>query len=457
MTAATPVQQVSSRTSARDKSIARTRWCGHALGAIVTGFILADLLRPPFVAVNAESEASSHVVPVVVTVLHLVLNMAVIVPPILLALVEPVELKRLGTFPIWAGGLVLIALLSLIGVDLKAYAYVFTLALTFAAGSLLAATRYGRTVGAEALISTTAIGCGFALVIAIGMNEYNWGRLASRAGPTYWGMVALMAFSMAPAIRRRALRAGVVVVACAAFVLCSARGGMVASAMAALVWVAITLRVAPSRQRGWIIAVIMGGLVVSPVTLAWIGDHLLELSDARRGIGSGATGRAAAWAQAWQLFVDHPWLGVGYRQHEHYITAATSAHQAYLAVLAELGVIGFALYLILLLGALANAVIRATREPISRISFALASFFTAYLVIGFTENLALATGLAMPVAMMLLSPIAWSRDMRQTRGGAPPRRSSRHRSNMRRETAFMPGIYGAEPDIRVVDDGKMRS
>jgi O-antigen ligase len=74
-------------------------------------------------------------------------------------------------------------------------------------------------------------------------------------------------------------------------------------------------------------------------------NKVLMFNDPRRGIDSGATGREAAWKQAIQVFEQHPMLGVGYRHHEEYITAATSAHQAYLAAAADMGIIGLMLYL----------------------------------------------------------------------------------------------------------------
>jgi len=78
-------------------------------------------------------------------------------------------------------------------------------------------------------------------------------------------------------------------------------------------------------------------------------DRFFALSAADRGFGSGATGRITAWKTTWDLFLRHPVLGVGFRAHEHILKVDTSAHNGYLATLAEVGIIGFlaVMYLVL--------------------------------------------------------------------------------------------------------------
>ncbi|WP_340318249.1 O-antigen ligase family protein [Rhizorhabdus argentea] len=391
------------------RSIFRTKLCGISLGLIITGLIMSDFLRPPFVAVNINSEASSHVIPPLVTAIHLVANIVLLIPSIILAMFEPIDFRNLGIFPLLAGALVIIAMLSIIAnIDSRSMVYIAVLALTFTSSALFIGSRHGRTIGAEAFMASLAIGCGASLVIAIALGEYSWGRLASRAGPTYWGMVAIMTFSLAFALRKPMLRFGVIGLACAALVLCSARGGMLAVSLAAIVVAAVTLNRTPAKQRGRLVAILIPVLIVSPVALAWAADHLLAISDPSRGMSSGATGRTYAWAEAWSLFEEHPFLGIGYRRHEQFITAATSAHEAYLAVLAEMGVAGLFFYVVLLVGAAVRMTSRALREDDALVPLTAASFMWAYILIGLTENLALNTGLAMPLTMMFVTALGWS-------------------------------------------------
>lgn len=60
-----------------------------------------------------------------------------------------------------------------------------------------------------------------------------------------------------------------------------------------------------------------------------------------RTVASGA-GRFVIWQEAWELFLSHPLFGVGYRTHEVLMPSRVAAHNGYLAMLAEIGVIGFA-------------------------------------------------------------------------------------------------------------------
>jgi O-antigen ligase len=43
----------------------------------------------------------------------------------------------------------------------------------------------------------------------------------------------------------------------------------------------------------------------------------------------------------WELFLRNPVLGVGFRAHEQVLNVGSSAHNGYLATLAEVGIVGF--------------------------------------------------------------------------------------------------------------------
>lgn len=101
---------------------------------------------------------------------------------------------------------------------------------------------------------------------------------------------------------------------------------------------------------------LMGLLLIFVAVAAFYSDIVLHHSekffavhDKWRGIGTGATGRQFAWRATWKLFLSSPIIGVGFRAHEHLIKIASSSHNGYLALLAEIGAFGFisAVYLIL--------------------------------------------------------------------------------------------------------------
>lgn len=61
------------------------------------------------------------------------------------------------------------------------------------------------------------------------------------------------------------------------------------------------------------------------------------------------TGRVDIWMQGLELFVEHPLIGVGTGMYQYTIELQRAAHNAYLEILVELGLVGFSLFLIILL------------------------------------------------------------------------------------------------------------
>jgi O-antigen ligase len=101
------------------------------------------------------------------------------------------------------------------------------------------------------------------------------------------------------------------------------------------------------KMINYIVALILLLIIFLTVSYEQIGDvfsyninKILALDDPYRGIGSGATNRAFAWAETWDLFVQHPFTGVGFRAHEDLLTTESSSHNGYLSILAEVGIIG---------------------------------------------------------------------------------------------------------------------
>ena len=94
--------------------------------------------------------------------------------------------------------------------------------------------------------------------------------------------------------------------------------------------------------------------------------------------GGGTTGRSSVWAVAWKIFNDHPLLGVGLSNFQtvepHYALRAGPldradlvaeiphlVHNVYLQMLTECGVIGFALFMLVMGGCLRASWLAARR------------------------------------------------------------------------------------------------
>lgn len=378
------------------------------LGGLLGLGIIVELLRPKFNPVSIDSANRTHEVPAIVSLTHAMVCFLMIIFPVMLGLTRRTDLRRVGAFGALSALLVLVAALSLIGQDsARSYLYVVMLALVLGSAMLFSSLLDAQDEEFRKMLAVMCLAGAAALIGALSLHEFINGRLASRAGPTYWGAISMICFCIAPSLRQIRVRAVVIVLSWTVMILASARGAILASAVAAVVQFAGWMRRSPREKRVYFLSAILIFLLVVPFGLPLIANALFDISDPRRGLDSGATGRAEAWAQALKLFYEHPVLGMGYRQHEQFITVATSAHQAYLAVLAEMGLVGLTLYLIMLLGATARQTIRMWQHP-TMVDIAGASYLWAYIIIGFTENYALATGLPMPLVMLFIAARAWT-------------------------------------------------
>lgn len=403
-------------------------WVGKAIGILLTIHILADLFRPEFVPVNADSEVIAHEGSVVVSGIHLLVNILIIVPALCSLYFGRSDFRRTTWFALLASLLMLTVLTSLVQVDVwRPFIYSVLLALVLLAATIFVASDDAEHGGYRDFLSFVCLGCGLALAIAILLGEYTYGRLSSRAGPNYWGMVATIGFALSPAVSTKSRRYALMAISWSTLILTSARGAMVATVASACVMLVVLICRSDSRKRVRIYSAALCGLLILPLVFPVIADKILNINDPRRGLNSGFTGRDDAWRQALQLFIDNPLTGVGYRSHEEYITVATSSHQAYLAILAELGGFGLIVFLVIVIGAFAREFTRALLTG-DRSSIASSAFLASFLVIGLTENFALAMGLPMPMAMLFIAAFAWRQDVsRRGQSKRLSQKSSRRR------------------------------
>jgi len=166
------------------------------------------------------------------------------------------------------------------------------------------------------------------------------------------------------------------VLAVVTIVLTASRGAALASVVALAIVPATHARLTPHRK----IALLMTGvLLVSGGILFVPASSWQRLSTVPTEFAQGTlTGRTLIWTAGWQLFLEHPFLGVGanaFRPAVSRVLAepirlessspAPPAHNTFLSVLVEQGVIGFAIFCALL-GSLAFAV-EAMPEPWRRL------------------------------------------------------------------------------------------
>lgn len=255
------------------------------------------------------------------------------------------------------GGLILFGLVSALSSFMSPVALLSTgyvvltlagiwLALQF--NSNLDAGQYERGLKVFAVVMTGLL-AGFAWYDYVPGTRLGNGK--DVLNPNTVALVSISVLFAAMSIRTLALRLAVMGPVVGIIVLTSSRAaaGAAVVGLVLVVWLRLRARRRPVLLFAGIalllavgVAIVYGDVIYKTL------DRLYALSTADRGITSGASGRMAAWKGTWDLFVHNPALGVGFRAHEHILKADTSAHNGYLATLAEVGVLGFlgVLYLV---------------------------------------------------------------------------------------------------------------
>lgn len=221
-------------------------------------------------------------------------------------------------------------------------------------------------------------------------------RLSGRLHPNLWGVVAVAAMPGLCAIRNALLRT--VLVAFVFWMLLfqfNTRGAAACAAVSVIAYLYCARfqsggLVSLFLPRTWPGLFRLSILLALPFVLAssfgFISEGLLQLTSQTRGLGSGLSGRTQLWAALLERANESPLTGVGFRMHDQFVTGEglSSAHNAYIAMLTDLGYPGLIWYVAAVLTALWITFKR--REPI------FFAFIAGYAVQGFTEGRALNVG-----------------------------------------------------------------
>lgn len=185
------------------------------------------------------------------------------------------------------------------------------------------------------------------LLVGLALYDYQPGlRLGQGKDILNPNSVAMVAVSvmlcttlLRPALPRYLLLASVGLV----LVLTGSRAALLAMAVGMAVIFLHWLASAAPAQRALAVATLVAaaglGVVYAQPLFGFMNEYY-ALDSADRGLGSGFTGRTEAWGEAWELLLKHPLFGVGFRAHASLLHASSSAHNGYLALLAEIGMVG---------------------------------------------------------------------------------------------------------------------
>lgn len=235
------------------------------------------------------------------------------------------------------------------------------------------------------------------LLYATLTGEYVYGRLsANDIGPNIWGSFGLLLCLCAMARRWSLLTVLFFLIGGYTIIAASSRTSLTSIFAATLVLLMFFV----AGLRGWGLAMtffVTGCIIVASAFFldpyvydffTYVSDGLLQIDSADRGLGSGFTGRSTVWGETFDLWTRSPLFGLGFRQHEEYLPGSVSAHNAYLAMLADTGLVGTLLYLALVFGALFSAltIVDKTNRRF------IVAVIVSYIVYGFFERRAINGG-----------------------------------------------------------------
>lgn len=292
---------------------------------------------------------------------------------------------------------VLIILLSYLGSieSWKNFAFLLNIIFVFIVAMIIAACPDRRMITSIAA-SYAVMGAIFLLFVNL-TGDFQWGRLiAGSIHPNFWGLIAVSVGAAAFALRSRTLWGFCWIIVLVTLFNTSSRGSMVALTACLTVIVGHWLVRTYHLERSWAllgagVAILALVMILDPLPqwTAFVWQDVLKVDDPYRGLGTGLTGRTAVWAETLEIWMEAPLFGVGFRQHESMITTASSAHNAYLTMLADTGVFGLVAYLALIGFSLFAALWRIDEPRTQRVVLAM---IVSYAVLGFFERRALNSG-----------------------------------------------------------------
>lgn len=250
-----------------------------------------------------------------------------------------------------------------------------------------------------------AIFLSIVLVIVLIDNDRLWARLMGRLHSNLWAAVCIAAIPGALALRNHWASAAltVFVLYMVAFEF-NARGpllyGIATIVAFAVLWAFHNPRKALTpRTQALLVAGL--GIALTGLIVNWdfVATNILFIDSVTRGLGSGFTGRLVLWGELLDVALANPLTGVGFRMHDTFVLVPglVSAHNAYVAMLVDLGVIGLGLYLIIISASLWRSIAVQRR-------WLIGAYLVGYVLLGLTE--ARAVNVGNPASILFILALA---------------------------------------------------
>ena len=237
-----------------------------------------------------------------------------------------------------------------------------------------------------------------------------WGRVEPPENANYVAMMALVAFLGALGVRSIIWAAALAAVPLYSMVVLQSRDSLLAAAIALMFAVMSWTWTNRSQKffRYLLLAFFGSGVLCGALSFAGVPviesigqlfESLFMLNDKYRGISSGGSGRNEIWAAAINLWQAQPVFGVGFKGHTLLMPDQLPAHNAYIAMLADMGVAGLTSYFLMV-----SRAIYFVFKPIPRFHEypLLATIILTYILYGLFEVRAFSFGNTYSVLFMLV-------------------------------------------------------
>jgi len=198
------------------------------------------------------------------------------------------------------------------------------------------------------------------LPVVLHTSTDHWGRLEpAELQPNFPPMMGIVAMIGAMSSRNPLCFLLLAPLPLYTMLMMESRASMIATSTAAVIILGCYLWQNRSRKmmKRLGVGIVFGGAAAMAAALAGhnvfelLGNKLSDafmLNDDLRGVNSGGSGRSDLWAAAYNLWATHPIFGVGFKEHMQFMPDNMVAHNAFLGLLADNGLVGLAGYLLVI-------------------------------------------------------------------------------------------------------------
>jgi O-antigen ligase len=240
-----------------------------------------------------------------------------------------------------------------------------------------------------------------------------WGRLVpANLEPNYVGMSALLCFMGAIGVRSLIGAVALSALPVYTMLVVQSRASLMSSLISIGIIVVCYLRRLPAKKLRGVFLLTFLAAPAACIALILLGvpvfsslgnmiNGVFMITDEHRGIDSGGSGRTELWSAAVNLWLSHPIFGVGFKGHPLMMPDGMLAHNAYLGMLADVGIVGFGSYM-LITGVAIYYILKRGERGLAEFPLRMAIIFS-YILYGVLESRAFSFGNTYSILFLLVA------------------------------------------------------